>query len=73
MDPHAAAGTTTEPPKPAPTLLDGNAVADRIHDDLASSVDALRDAGVTPTVAVVSMTESGAGPTYVPLKLQACS
>ena len=73
MDPHAAAGTTTEPPEPAPTLLDGNAVADRIHDDLASSVDALRDAGVTPTVAVVSMTESGAGRTYVSMKQQACS
>ncbi|GGI94154.1 bifunctional 5,10-methylene-tetrahydrofolate dehydrogenase/5,10-methylene-tetrahydrofolate cyclohydrolase [Halobellus salinus] len=74
MDQHAAAGTgATESTDPAPTLLDGNAIADRTHDDLASSVDALRDAGVTPTVALVSMTESGAGRTHVSMRQQACS
>lgn len=73
MDPNAATGTTTEPPEPAPTVLDGNAVGDRIHDDLVLSVDALRDAGVTPRGALVSMTESGAGHTDVSMKQQACS
>ena len=74
MDLHAAAGTTaTESTESAPTVLDGNAVADRIHDDLGSSVDALRDAGVSPTVALVSMTESGAARTYLSMKQQACT
>jgi methylenetetrahydrofolate dehydrogenase (NADP+)/methenyltetrahydrofolate cyclohydrolase len=74
MDPHAAARTAaTESTEPATTVLDGNAVADRIHDEIESSVDTLRDAGVTPAVALVSMTESGAGRTYVSMKQQACA
>jgi methylenetetrahydrofolate dehydrogenase (NADP+)/methenyltetrahydrofolate cyclohydrolase len=74
MDPHAGARTAaTESTEPTTTVLDGNAVADRIHDRVESSVDTLRDAGVTPAVALVSMTESGAGQTYVSMKQQACA
>jgi len=74
MDPHAGARTaTTGSAEPEATVLDGNAVADRIHDGVASSVETLRDAGVAPTVALVSMTESGAGRTYVSMKQQACA
>ena len=70
MDPHA--GPRTAAVDAATTLLDGNAVADRIHDGLESSVGTLREVGVTPTLALVSMTESGAARTYVSMKQQAC-
>ena len=74
MDPHAGARTAaTESAERSAAVLDGNAVADRIREGLASSVEALGDAGVTPTVALVSMTESGAGRTYVSMKQRACA
>jgi methylenetetrahydrofolate dehydrogenase (NADP+)/methenyltetrahydrofolate cyclohydrolase len=74
MDPHAGARMSeTESPESAATVLDGNAVADRIHDGVESSVETLRDGGVAPAVALVSMTESGAGRTYVSMKQQACA
>lgn len=53
------------------SLLDGNAVADRIYNDPSASVDTLRDAGATPTMALVSMTDSGTGRPYVSMKQQA--
>jgi methylenetetrahydrofolate dehydrogenase (NADP+)/methenyltetrahydrofolate cyclohydrolase len=74
MEPHAGAQTAaTESTESATTVLDGNTVADRIYDELDSSVDALGDAGVSPTMALVSMTDSGAGRTYVSMKQQACA
>jgi methylenetetrahydrofolate dehydrogenase (NADP+)/methenyltetrahydrofolate cyclohydrolase len=74
MEPHAGAQTATaESNESATAVLDGNAVADRIYDDLSASVDTLRDAGVTPTMALVSMTDSGTGRTYVSMKQQACA
>ena len=72
MDPHMiteAAATDSAAP---PTLLDGNAVADRIRTGLEPPIETLTDAGVPPELAVVSMTRSGAGQTYVSMKQRAC-
>jgi methylenetetrahydrofolate dehydrogenase (NADP+)/methenyltetrahydrofolate cyclohydrolase len=74
MDPNTSTRTApTDPTEGAATVLDGNPVADRIHDDLGSATDSLRDSGVAPAVALVSMTDSGAGRTYVSMKEQACA
>ena len=72
MDPHLA--TEAAPAgSPPPTLLDGNPVADRIRTELERPIGILADAGVTPELALVSMTESGAGRTYVSMKQRACA
>ena len=74
MDPHAVTEpAATDATAPSPTLLDGNAVADRIRTGLESPIETLSDAGVTPELALVSMTNSGAGRTYVSMKEQACA
>jgi methylenetetrahydrofolate dehydrogenase (NADP+)/methenyltetrahydrofolate cyclohydrolase len=74
MDPNASTRTApTESTGTAATVLDGTPVADRIHDGLGSATDSLRDAGVVPAVALVSMTDSGAGRTYASMKNRACA
>ena len=73
MCPHPGAPTPTESTGPEATVLDGNTVADRLYEALESSVETLREVGVTPAVALVSMTESGAGRTYASMKQQACT
>ena len=58
---------------PSPTLLDGNAVADRIRTELEPPVETLTEAGVIPELALISMTSSGAGRTYISMKERACA
>ncbi|MFB6148662.1 MAG: bifunctional methylenetetrahydrofolate dehydrogenase/methenyltetrahydrofolate cyclohydrolase [Halobacteriales archaeon] len=53
-------------------VLDGNAIGDRIRDELSASIDVLEDAGVTPGLATVLMSEDPASETYVSMKQQAC-
>jgi methylenetetrahydrofolate dehydrogenase (NADP+)/methenyltetrahydrofolate cyclohydrolase len=53
-------------------VLDGNAVGDRIRDDLRACLERLADAGVTPGLATVLMSEDPASETYVSMKQQAC-
>jgi len=73
MYPHPGAPTPTESTEPAATVLDGNTVANRLYEAIESSVETLREVDVTPAVALVSMTESGAGRTYASMKQQACA
>ena len=54
------------------TVLDGNAVGDRIRDELGECIETLSDAGVTPGLATVLMSEDPASETYVSMKQQAC-
>jgi methylenetetrahydrofolate dehydrogenase (NADP+)/methenyltetrahydrofolate cyclohydrolase len=53
-------------------VLDGNAVGDRIRGDLQDCVDTLADAGVTPGLATVLMSDDPASETYVSMKGRAC-
>jgi methylenetetrahydrofolate dehydrogenase (NADP+)/methenyltetrahydrofolate cyclohydrolase len=53
-------------------VIDGNAIADRIEDDLADCVETLRDAGTTPGLATVLMSDDGASETYVSMKQRTC-
>ena len=53
-------------------VLDGNAVGDRIRDDLRGCLDDLDEAGVTPGLATVLMSDDPASETYVSMKQQAC-
>ena len=53
-------------------VLDGNAVSEAIRDDLRGCIDDLADAGVTPGLATVLMSEDPASETYVSMKQQAC-
>jgi methylenetetrahydrofolate dehydrogenase (NADP+)/methenyltetrahydrofolate cyclohydrolase len=53
-------------------VLDGNAVGDRIREDLRSCIDTLGDAGVTPGLATVLMSDDPASETYVSMKGRAC-
>ncbi|QSG02167.1 bifunctional methylenetetrahydrofolate dehydrogenase/methenyltetrahydrofolate cyclohydrolase [Natranaeroarchaeum sulfidigenes] len=53
-------------------IIDGNAVADEIRAELSESIDALADAGVTPGLATVLMSDDGASDTYVSMKQRAC-
>jgi methylenetetrahydrofolate dehydrogenase (NADP+)/methenyltetrahydrofolate cyclohydrolase len=54
-------------------VLDGNAVGDRIRDDLRACVATLDEAGVTPGLATVLMSEDAASETYVSMKQRACA
>jgi methylenetetrahydrofolate dehydrogenase (NADP+)/methenyltetrahydrofolate cyclohydrolase len=54
------------------TVLDGNAVGDRIREDLSRCIDTLDEAGVTPGLATVLMSEDPASETYVSMKQRAC-
>ena len=53
-------------------VIDGNAVADGIRDDLSDAIDSLDDAGVTPGLATVLMSDDGSSETYVKMKQRAC-
>jgi methylenetetrahydrofolate dehydrogenase (NADP+)/methenyltetrahydrofolate cyclohydrolase len=54
-------------------IIDGNAVAQSIRDDLASSIDTLEAAGTTPTLATVLMSDDPASQTYVSMKQDDCA
>ncbi|WP_338729051.1 bifunctional methylenetetrahydrofolate dehydrogenase/methenyltetrahydrofolate cyclohydrolase [Haladaptatus sp. DJG-WS-42] len=54
------------------TIIDGNAVAAEIRDNLAASIETLADADVTPGLATVLMSDDGASETYVSMKQRAC-
>jgi len=54
------------------TVLDGNAIGDEIRAGLESSIEALADAGVTPGLATVLMSDDPASETYVSMKQRAC-
>lgn len=73
MDPHVPTEAAATDAAAPPTLLDGSAVADRVRTGLEPPVETLTDAGVTPELALVSMTSSGAGRTYVSMKKRACA
>jgi methylenetetrahydrofolate dehydrogenase (NADP+)/methenyltetrahydrofolate cyclohydrolase len=53
-------------------VLDGNAVGDRIREELRDCIDDLDGAGVTPGLATVLMSDDPASETYVSMKQQAC-
>jgi methylenetetrahydrofolate dehydrogenase (NADP+)/methenyltetrahydrofolate cyclohydrolase len=53
-------------------IIDGNAVAESIRNDLATEIDRLADAGAVPTLATVLMSDDGASETYVSMKQGDC-
>ncbi|NHN63520.1 bifunctional methylenetetrahydrofolate dehydrogenase/methenyltetrahydrofolate cyclohydrolase [Haloarcula sp. JP-Z28] len=53
-------------------IIDGNAVAQSIRDDLVASIDRLADAGERPSLATVLMSEDPASETYVSMKQDDC-
>ena len=53
-------------------VLDGNAVGDRIRGELEGCLDTLADAGVTPGLATVLMSDDPASETYVSMKQRDC-
>jgi methylenetetrahydrofolate dehydrogenase (NADP+)/methenyltetrahydrofolate cyclohydrolase len=54
------------------TVIDGNAIADGISEDLSACVDALADAGARPSLATVLMSPDPASETYVSMKQRKC-
>ena len=54
------------------TVLDGNAIGDGIRGELEGCIGTLADAGVTPGLATVLMSEDPASETYVSMKQRAC-
>ncbi|WP_323173492.1 tetrahydrofolate dehydrogenase/cyclohydrolase catalytic domain-containing protein [Natrialba sp. PRR66] len=54
-------------------IIDGNEIADRITADLEPCLETLADAGVTPGLATVLMSDDGASETYVSMKRRACN
>jgi methylenetetrahydrofolate dehydrogenase (NADP+)/methenyltetrahydrofolate cyclohydrolase len=55
------------------TIIDGNEIADEIRAELATCTETLVDAGVTPGLATVLMSDDGASETYVSMKQRACA
>ncbi|QCC52229.1 bifunctional methylenetetrahydrofolate dehydrogenase/methenyltetrahydrofolate cyclohydrolase [Halapricum salinum] len=53
-------------------VIDGNAVAQGIRDDLRASIDQLEAEDVTPTLATVLMSDDPASETYVSMKQDDC-
>ncbi|MUV88237.1 bifunctional methylenetetrahydrofolate dehydrogenase/methenyltetrahydrofolate cyclohydrolase FolD [Natronomonas sp. CBA1123] len=53
-------------------VIDGNAVASEIRESLSESIDALAEAGVTPGLATVLMSDDPASETYVSMKQRDC-
>ena len=53
-------------------VIDGNAVADELRRTIGHSVAELEDAGVTPGLATVLMSDDPASETYVRMKKRAC-
>jgi methylenetetrahydrofolate dehydrogenase (NADP+)/methenyltetrahydrofolate cyclohydrolase len=58
---------------PVTHVLDGNAVGDRIREDLRDCIETLDREGVTPGLATVLMSEDPASETYVSMKQKACA
>jgi methylenetetrahydrofolate dehydrogenase (NADP+)/methenyltetrahydrofolate cyclohydrolase len=54
------------------SVLDGNAVGDRIRGELETCIDSLSTEGVTPGLATVLMSDDPASETYVSMKESAC-
>ncbi|MFB6132275.1 MAG: tetrahydrofolate dehydrogenase/cyclohydrolase catalytic domain-containing protein [Halanaeroarchaeum sp.] len=54
------------------TVIDGNAVAADVREQLSVGVETLREEGVTPTLATVLMSDDPASETYVSMKQQDC-
>ncbi|MFC7077944.1 bifunctional methylenetetrahydrofolate dehydrogenase/methenyltetrahydrofolate cyclohydrolase [Haloarcula halophila] len=54
-------------------ILDGNAVAQSVRDDLATAIDQLADEGVQPSLATVLMSDDPASETYVSMKQDDCA
>mgnify|MGYP000380353248 CR=1 FL=1 len=53
-------------------VIDGNAVAQQIRDELRASINQLDEKGVTPTLATVLMSDDPASETYVSMKQDDC-
>jgi methylenetetrahydrofolate dehydrogenase (NADP+)/methenyltetrahydrofolate cyclohydrolase len=53
-------------------VIDGEAVAKRVRDGLGAAISTLSEAGVTPTLATVLMSDDPASETYVSMKQQDC-
>jgi methylenetetrahydrofolate dehydrogenase (NADP+)/methenyltetrahydrofolate cyclohydrolase len=54
-------------------IIDGDAVAQRIRDDLGEAIDSLEADAVTPTLATVLMSDDPASETYVSMKQDDCA
>jgi len=54
-------------------VIDGDAVAADVRDGLAGAIETLDDAGVTPTLATVLMSDDPASETYVSMKQRDCA
>ncbi|MCL7419149.1 MAG: bifunctional 5,10-methylene-tetrahydrofolate dehydrogenase/5,10-methylene-tetrahydrofolate cyclohydrolase, partial [Halalkalicoccus sp.] len=54
------------------TIIDGNAVASEIRDDLGGAIETLADHGVTPGLATVLVGDDPASQTYVNMKQRDC-
>jgi methylenetetrahydrofolate dehydrogenase (NADP+)/methenyltetrahydrofolate cyclohydrolase len=54
-------------------IIDGNAVASELRDGLGAAIDRLADAGETPTLATVLMSDDPASETYVSMKQDDCA
>ncbi|NIS29464.1 MAG: bifunctional 5,10-methylene-tetrahydrofolate dehydrogenase/5,10-methylene-tetrahydrofolate cyclohydrolase [Actinobacteria bacterium] len=54
------------------TVLDGNAIGDEIRGELEGCIETLADAGVTPGLATVLMSDDPASETYVSMKQRDC-
>jgi len=54
------------------TIIDGNAVADEIKDELRGPIETLTDAGARPGLATVLMGDDPASETYVSMKQRDC-
>jgi methylenetetrahydrofolate dehydrogenase (NADP+) / methenyltetrahydrofolate cyclohydrolase len=54
------------------TIIDGNAVASEIRDDLEGAIETLADHGVTPGLATVLVGDDPASQTYVNMKQRDC-
>ena len=55
------------------TVLDGNAIGDRIRTELEECIETLADHDVTPGLATVLMSDDPASETYVSMKRKACA
>jgi len=53
-------------------IIDGNAVAEEVRAGLAAAIETLGDAGVTPGLATVLMSDDPASETYVSMKQRDC-
>ena len=54
-------------------IIDGNAVAADLRDGLGDAIDTLEEAGVTPSLATVLMSDDPASETYVSMKQDDCA